>query len=86
MKARRVRQLAREPGFTPVSNKRINAALSVAPLKAMLRNPALTPVQAEEQGYRDVAATLGRPRSSKLYRPRPSRSDDPAWRNKALRA
>lgn len=80
MKARRERQLARQPGFTPVPNKRIDAALAVAGLRAKLANPLLSAAEAERQGYRDVCATLPRGRPFRHLFPRPSKNDCAAYR------
>lgn len=74
-----------EPGFTPVPNKRIDAALAVAHIRAKLANPMLSELEAIEQGWRYVAATLSPPSRSRVASIQRkiaggSKSDSPAYR------
>jgi hypothetical protein len=84
MKARRERQLARTPGFTPVRNERVEKA--IATQEALISLAALNgggvpnAIEVREQALRNVARSLPKPQPSKLYRHRPSKSDSPAYR------
>lgn len=83
MKAKRERRKTLVAGFTPVPNKKLDAARAVAGLRAKLANPALSPKQAEEQGFRDFCSTLPRGRPFRHLFPRPSKNDSPAYRKQS---
>lgn len=79
MQERRWRQLARKPGFTPVPNRRIQAAVARASLD--LLGSGVTPDRAEAEAWRIVASRLPHAGFKRTLRPpRPSKSDDPAYR------
>lgn len=66
-------------GFTPVRNKRIMATIGAVTLA--LVNTGWRPEQAEAEGVRRVARTLAPlPHQRRHRAPRPSKSDDPAYR------
>lgn len=83
MVERRRRQLAREPGFTPISNARIDKAIAAATLALRLQGKG--PVEAQEEATRHVARQLPPAPRVKSHRPRPSKSDDPAYRKPFVR-
>ncbi|WP_288806508.1 hypothetical protein [uncultured Novosphingobium sp.] len=76
---KRARQRA-SVGFTPVPNIRVATALQAAYLAKL--KLGLTPTQAMEEAERAVARQLPPvPFGRRSYRlPKPSRSDDPAYR------
>lgn len=84
MQLRRRGQLARTPGFTPVRNKRISAAVDAQEIlitaDALERGLNLTPMEIRDQAVSNVARMLPRPPMVRSYHRRPSRSDDPAYR------
>ena len=82
MKAKKARNATMTAGFTPIRNAKIESAVQAAIMFAQVRNPKLTPIEAHEQGWRDVARTLPAGRGDK-YRIRPSKSDSPAYRKAA---
>ena len=66
-------------GFTPVANKRILAAIGAVSLA--LVDSGWRPLQAEVEAVRRVARTLPvLPLQRRHRAPRPSKSDDPAYR------
>jgi len=75
---RRQRQLAREPGFTPVLNRRVAGAMQQAFLLFQMRG--MTAPEAESAARDHVAKSLPKLRASKLYRYRPSKSDSAIYR------
>jgi hypothetical protein len=81
---RRERQLARVPGFTPVQNGRVQGAISSAFVIIQASKPHLTTAEAQDEARRFVAKNLPRPSRSKLYRPRPSKSDSAKYRKQAV--
>ena len=84
---RRARQLAREPGFTPIVGERQAAAINAAAYRFQQAWPAMSQQDLIELAVRDVARGYPpRPFARQLRAPRPSKSDDPAYRNPALRA
>ncbi|QSR16052.1 hypothetical protein [Novosphingobium sp. KA1] len=76
---KRARQRA-SVGFSPVPNVRVAQALQIAYLEQI--KLGLTPTQAMEEAERAVARQLPPvPFGRRSYRlPKPSRSDDPAYR------
>lgn len=88
--ARREEQRRRQPGFTPMSNKRINRMMQERLLvltsediefRATMGTGGEPDVRAlQEQAVRDVAKKLPPAGRSKLFVRRPSKSDSPAYR------
>ena len=82
---RRARQIARARGFVPMSNKRVQSAIATAAtvvaLEAAALRKAMNPAEIHDEAVRRVACKLPPPPVSKLYRYRPSRSDDAAYRH-----
>lgn len=77
---RRARQLARTAGFTPIPNLRIARAIHIRALGYV--ESGVDPLAAEKLARNAVFAKLpasGFTRNT-LRAPRPSKSDDPAWR------
>ena len=74
---RRIGQLERLAGFTPVNNKRVNGAIMTQ--MVMLRSMGMEPLEAESEARRRVASRLA-PRPMTRRPPRPSKSDDPDYR------
>ena len=86
MAARRVRQLAREPGFTPIVGPRQAAAINAAAYRLQASWPVMDQHQLIELAVREVARGYPpRPFARQLRAPRPSKSDDPLYRNPGLR-
>jgi hypothetical protein len=70
-------------GFTPIRNKRIEAAIAAAAL-ALLDARKLLPHQVQVEAVRQVARTLPLPAFGRRYRlPKPSKSDSPLYRKQA---
>jgi hypothetical protein len=90
MAGRRERQMARTPGFTAVSNRRVNAAIDAATALIMLANAAavaegtakpLNPAVAHDEALRQVARQLPRPAMVFDWRNGlPTRNDNPEYR------
>lgn len=86
MLARRDRQLTREPGFTPIVGPRQAAAINAAAYRLQASWPAMDQHQLIELAVREVARGYPpRPFARQLRAPRPSKSDDPLYRNPGLR-
>ena len=70
-------------GFTPIANKRINAAIAAAALK-LLEAGRLDPRSVQVEAVRQVARTLPLPPIARRHRtPKPSKSDSPTYRKQA---
>lgn len=87
MRARRERQRSRAPGFEAVPSKRNAALFQTFMLEEMMQG---TPVHlVEALAWQRLARQLPPPpmerRALPLARPRPSRSDDPAYRKSFVR-
>jgi hypothetical protein len=78
MRERRERQLARQPGFTPVANKRIDGAIMAAMLAFQMHG--LNASEAHERARRQVASGLPKARPFRHLFPRPSKNDSAAYR------
>lgn len=73
-------------GFTPMTNKRIQAAVASAAMQ-LLRAGRCSPNQVHSQAVSLVARTLPHPGHARRYRlPRPSKSDSAAYRKQACAA
>lgn len=79
MRERRQRQLARKPGFTPVHNRRIAAAIAAE--MVLLVDAGMDEFRAELTAIRTIARQLPPPPFQRRHRaPRPSKSDNPDYR------
>lgn len=73
-------------GFTPVRNKRIDAAIAAVAL-ALLEAGKLQPRDVHIEAVRQVARTLPAPAFGRRLRmPKPSKSDSPVYRKQACAA
>ncbi|MEG3175826.1 hypothetical protein U1872_06260 [Sphingomonas sp. RB3P16] len=75
----------RTPGFTRSPSKRINAAMQAMAVAIALERNALdqsplSVIELQKEAVLRVAKTLPAAPASKLYRYRPSRSDNPIYR------
>lgn len=85
MKARRLRQLARQPGFTAMPNKRIAKAMDLALVAVALEKPHLAAADQQAEAVRLVARELAPPAASKVRAvhrliAKGNRSDKPEYR------
>lgn len=72
-------------GFTPVPNKRIDAAIAAIALKLMVAGAH--PTHVHREATRAVAHTLPFPAHRRSYRtPKPSKSDSAVYRKQACPA
>jgi hypothetical protein len=70
-------------GFTPIRNKRIDAAIAAAAL-ALLKAGKLHPREVHVEAVRQVARILPAPEFGRRLRmPKPSKSDSPVYRKQA---
>ena len=73
-------------GFTPIRNKRIDAAVAAAAL-ALLEAGKLHPRDVPMEAVRQVARTLPLPAFARRFRmPKASKSDSPVYRKQACAA
>lgn len=71
-------------GFTPISNKRIDAAIAATAIK--LLESGMKPEKVHVEAVRAVARTLPPLPFARRHRlPRPSKSDNPEYRKVAAR-
>lgn len=76
---RRLRQLSRQPGFTPVRNARVDGA--IATQAALLSaSGAYNAVEAHHEARRRVARMLPPGPMVRSYARKPSKSDNPEYR------
>lgn len=84
LNARRAQQRARTPGFFPIMSKNIDAAITAASIVIATEDVAMgrtrTAAELEESARSRVASQLPKAAPTKLYRPRPSKNDDPTYR------
>jgi len=86
MAARRARQLARVPGFTPVIGDRQAKAINAATDRLKEAWPDMDPHKLVEMAVREVARGYPVPKFERRLRaPRPSKSDDLFYRRPDLR-
>ena len=79
MQERRARQLARTPGFDPIPNRRVNAAIAATISRFLAMG--MPPAAAEREARHAVARSLPMlPAQRRLRAPRPSKSDNAAYR------
>ena len=70
-------------GFTPIPNKRINAAIAAEGIR-LLKQGRLSPAAVRREAVRNVAATLpALPFARRHCLPRPSKNDCPIYRKQA---
>lgn len=70
-------------GFTPIRNKRIDAAIAAQALR-LLRAGLATPSNVQREAVRIVAGMLqAEPLARRLRLPRPSKNDCPIYRKQA---
>lgn len=86
---RRSRQRSRQPGFTPMLNKRVSSAIELqTALNIAAGLPGgrpIDPIDARQNAINKVASGLPSASRSKLYRYRPSKNDDAGYRKAATR-
>lgn len=76
---RRLRQLHRQPGFTPVRNARVDGAIQTQ--QALLAaTGAYNALEALAEARRRVARMLPAPPMVRSYARKPSKSDNPEYR------
>ncbi len=83
MAARKRRYLSQVPGFEAVPSGPVNAAIITAQHRNIVAG--MTPADAYVQAQRDVARQLPPAPMVRSYRVKPSKSDNPKYRNPALR-
>lgn len=76
------RGAAQTTGFTPIPNRRIQAAIA-AEVVRLMEVEKLTGPEAQDRAIRTVARTLPSPRPFRHLFPRPSKSDNPVYRKAA---
>lgn len=76
---RRLRQLQRQPGFTPVRNARVDGAIQTQQA-LLVATGAYNPIEAHHEAVRRVARMLPPGPMVRSYARKPSKSDDPEYR------
>lgn len=77
MARRKARNANMQPGFEPTPNKRVGTAFNTAFMARVQQGHS--PVDAHNLALRDIARLLPMPRMTRPA-PKPSKSDDPAYR------
>ncbi len=80
MAMKKARRATERPGFTPIRNERIDAAIMARALAIQIADPLTHKADAQQEAIRQVAKTLPMGRMVRRYAPRSSKNNLPDYR------